>query len=155
MVGSSRRRYIWITLVALAAAALLWVDAKEEDAPPAPEATPASAPPTRAAPAAPDPPPEVPAEVEPPPAADAPPTAAPLPREQVELPSSQKAPDGGVPERDPAATEERRNDMMGTVLDRLNEDLRAAEEAGDEERANELRIRIERLEARRRELTEP
>jgi len=155
MVGSSRRRYIWITLVALAVAALLWVDAKEEAAPPAPEATPASAPATRAAPTAPDPPPQVPAEVEPPPAADSPPTAAPLPREQVELPSSPQAPDGGVPERDPASTEERRNDMMGTVLDQLNEDLRAAEEAGDDERATDLRIRIERLEARRRELAEP
>jgi hypothetical protein len=45
--------------------------------------------------------------------------------------------------------------MMGTVLDQLNEDLRAAEEAGDDERATDLRIRIERLEARRRELAEP
>lgn len=159
MVGSSRRRWIWITLAALAAAALLWADANEADAPETSSAATASAPAKPSAPATSTLAPEAPEEPDkpelPPPAPDAPPTATPLPRGQVELPSSAQALDGGVPERDPASTAERRDDMMASVLERLNEDLRAAEEAGDGERAAQLRVRIERLEARRRELTEP
>ena len=44
--------------------------------------------------------------------------------------------------------------MLGVVLDRLQGDLRAAQEAGDEERAAQLKIRIDRLEQRRSELSE-
>mgnify|MGYP001814838212 CR=1 FL=1 len=159
MVGSSRRRWIWITLVALAAAALLWAEAHEPDAPETQSATTDSAPARPSASTASTLSPEAPEEADeldpPPPSPDAPPTATPLPRGEVELPPSAQALDGGVPERDPASTAERRDDMMAAVLERLNEDLRAAEEAGDAERAEQLRVRIERLEDRRRELTEP
>jgi DNA-binding ferritin-like protein len=63
--------------------------------------------------------------------------------------------DAGVEDDTPADANGRRDAMLTTVLDRLEQDLRAAEEAGDEDRASQLRVRIERLEERRRELAEP
>jgi len=84
---------------------------------------------------------------------DAEPIAAPLPRDEVELPSPSSPVDGGV--ADPDSVERRRDEMLGTVLGRLNADLAAAEESGNEEEAERLRIRIERLSQRRDELAEP
>lgn len=82
------------------------------------------------------------------------PFAAPLPRDEVQLPEKRSAPDAGIESDDPATVEEKRDQMLSVVLDRLSEDLRAAEEAGDEERAAQLKVRIERLEKRRDELRE-
>lgn len=80
------------------------------------------------------------------------PVTVPLPRDQVELPSTAPA-DGGVD--DPISVEQRRDEMLSTVLERLSAELEAAEEAGNEEEAARLRIRIERLSQRRDELAEP
>jgi hypothetical protein len=86
---------------------------------------------------------------------DGEPIAAPLPREEVVLPEKLGTADGGVASGDPASNDERRDQMLGVVLDRLQEDLHQAKDAGDEERAAQLQIRIDRLEARRSALKEP
>lgn len=150
-MGSEKRRWIWIATVALAAAALWWLYPEEpppSQAPsiPEPPALQASPEPSRSKMAAPS-------------ESDAPsdvgePFAAPLPRDEVQLPEKRSAPDAGIESDDPATVEEKRDQMLSVVLDRLSEDLRAAEEAGDEERAAQLKVRIERLEKRRDELRE-
>lgn len=86
--------------------------------------------------------------------ADAPPTASPLPREQIELPDARLS-DAGVALDDGTRRAGRRGQMLTLVLERLRDELATAEEAGDEERATQLRIRIERLERLRTELTGP
>jgi hypothetical protein len=50
---------------------------------------------------------------------------------------------------------EKRDQMLTTVLDRLKRDLREARDAGDEEGAAQLEVRIGRLERRRDELAKP
>lgn len=82
------------------------------------------------------------------------PVATPLPRDEVVLREKHETSDAGVANDDPASTEEKRDRMLEVVLDRLQEDLRAAQEAGDEARAAQLEVRIDRLVQRRSELTE-
>ena len=80
------------------------------------------------------------------------PFVTPLPRDEIQLPAK-AAPDGGVADDDSSSIEEKRDRMLGVVLEQLEEDLRAAEEAGDEQRAARIRVRRDRLEQRRNELT--
>lgn len=153
-MSSQRRPWFWIGSVVLAAAAAWWLYPKDsgpsrppsipESAEAPPDAKPQRQPRALAAPTNGDAPTDEERE----------PSATPLPREEVVLPEKQKTADAGVPTDDPASTEEKRDRMLGVVLDRLQEDLRAAQEAGDEERAAQLKIRIDRLEQRRSELTE-
>ncbi len=149
---SKRRLSIGVLTVGLAAAGVWWLSA-ERDRP-----GPASSTKT---------PSEAQAPLEPSPRAiaapqdrkvaadDDEPVAAPLPRDEVVLPEKQGTVDAGVASVDPASREERRDRMLGVVLDRLHEDLRHAKDAGDEDRAAQLRIRIDRLEERRSALEEP
>ncbi len=148
-MGSTKRRWVWLAIVAVAVVAW-WLFPR----------APTSAPSASPAPAAVSEPPSAerrptPAEIptEPVGTDEQEPIAAPLPRHEVELPEPPSSMDGGV--EDPVPVEQRRDEMLGTVLDRLNEDLRAAEEAGDDEEAARLKIRIERLRQRRDELAEP
>ncbi len=148
---------MWVVIVAVVAAAVWWLvpqgtSPSQEPDPQEPAATaPARPAPIEA------PPPDVTADEEATQALDddASPTAAPLPRDQVELPADVGATDAGVRDDAPVDVAARRDAMLGTVLDRLREDLQAAEEAGDAEAEARIRVRIERLEARRQELAEP
>ncbi len=157
-MGAEKRRWVWVIIVAVVAAVVWWLVPQGTSPSQEPAAETKANDRERAQRAAP---------VDPLPAAgtrpasgdaeraDAPPTAEPLPRDEVALPPTPGAGDAGVPgdaAGDPAA---RREAMLTTVLDRLREDLRAAEDANDEEQAARLRVRIERLEARRQELGEP
>ncbi len=153
-MSSKSRRWVWVFAVALVAAALWWLLPKQDrvdDLPSIPEP-----PELQAAPA-----PRREARVDetdpvaPSDEGDGEPLAKPLPRDEVLLPEKQAAMDAGVPNDDSASVEEKRNRMLGVVLDRLRDDLRAAEDAGDGDRAERLKVRIERLEQRRSELAEP
>ena len=150
-MGSANRRWFWVAAVALVAGLLWWTqtrDGDRVDAPPRPE-------PVVAEPA-PEPPPSEPEAVrerpEPGAEGESEPIATPLPRDEVQLPAT-GAPDGGVDDDDPASIEVKRDRMLGVVLEQLEEDLRAAEEAGDEQRAARIRVRRDRLEQQRNELT--
>jgi|GEM_PF-4817112 len=83
------------------------------------------------------------------------PTTIPPPRDALELPRADPTLDAGVTSDDSSSVSEKQDRMLMTVLDRLRADLETAEAAADEEEARRLKIRIERLEARRRELAEP
>jgi hypothetical protein len=159
-MGSEKRRWVWVMIVAVVAALVWWLVPQGTSPSQEPKATsetdPARNAPTREA--FEDPSPSV--EVDRPPigadSPDAPPTAKPLPRDEVALPATAGVFDAGVEDDEPPTDANRRRDaMLTTVLDRLEQDLRTAEEAGDEDRASQLRVRIERLEERRRELAEP
>ncbi len=135
---------MWLAIVALVAA-IWWLVPRRTSPSPTPAVPePQAAEPQRRS---------TPALEEPEAPDDAEPIAAPLPRDEVELPSPSSPVDGGV--ADPDSVERRRDEMLGTVLGRLNADLAAAEESGNEEEAERLRIRIERLSQRRDELAEP
>jgi hypothetical protein len=143
-MGSTRRRWVWLAIVALVAAIWWLVPRRTSPSPTPPVPEPQAVEPQRKST------PVLEAREAP---EDAEPIAAPLPRDEVELPSSSPPVDGGV--ADAGSIEQRRDAMLGTVLDRLNADLAAAEESGNEEEAERLRIRIERLRQRRDELAEP
>ncbi|MGB5284420.1 MAG: hypothetical protein WBN29_07905 [Polyangiales bacterium] len=153
-MSSEKRPWFWIASLALAVAAAWWLYPQDSgpgrapsfpdsaEAIPTPE--PQQQPQALAAPAQSDTPADGQGE----------PFATPLPREEVLLPEKQRTADAGVASDDPISREEKRDRMLGVVLDRLQDDLRAAQEAGDEEQAAQLKIRIDRLEQRRSELSE-
>lgn len=143
-MSSGRRRWLWIAIVAVLAA-IWWL---------VPRGTSPSQAPAVVEPAEPPPAAERIAQPEEPTSDDEEPFAAPLPRDEVELPDTPAMPDAGVASDDPASLEEKRDQMLTAVLDRLRRDVSAAEEAGDDERAARLRVRIERLEQRQSELAE-
>lgn len=152
-MSSERRPWVWIASVALAAAAAWWLYPRDSAPPTAPAVS-------ESAEAVPTPEPQQqpqaladPAQSDTPADEEGEPFVTPLPREEVVLPDRQGATDAGVASDDPISREEKRDRMLGVVLDRLQDDLRAAQEAGDEERAAQLKIRIERLEQRRSELS--
>ncbi|MFW2387424.1 MAG: hypothetical protein ACN4G0_03755 [Polyangiales bacterium] len=150
-MSSGKRRWLWVGAVALVAAAIWWTRSTNERpiadsaAPEPSHAEPATAPPSPPEPerAPPGPTPSGDDEGEP--------VAVPLPREEVELPAKQ-ASDAGVADADPSTPEERRDRMLGVVLEQLDEDLREAKEAGDEERAARIRVRRDRLKEQRGEI---
>lgn len=151
-MSSKSRRWVWVFAVALVAAALWSLLPKQDrldELPSIPEP-----PELQAAPA---PRREVRVDETAPvtPSDEGEPLAKPLPRDEVLLPEKRAAMDAGVPNDDSASIEEKRDRMVGVVLERLHDDLRAAEDAGDEDRAERLMVRIERLEQRRSELAEP
>lgn len=151
-MSTGKRRWFWVAAAALVAAAIWWMRAADER--PIPE--PAAPDPSEAEPTPVPSPPEpeaVPARPMPMPSGDdeSEPSAMPLPREDVELPAKQVS-DAGVADADPASPEERRDRMLGLVLEQLDEDLREAEEAGDEERAARIRVRRDRLKEQRGEI---
>ena len=151
-MSSNSRRWVLIFAVALVAAATAWLLPRQDHAsdlpsiPEPPELE--AAPPSRLDARVDEPGLDVPSE-------EREPLAKPLPRDEVLLPEKLAAMDAGVPSDDPSSVDEKRDRMLGVVLDRLHDDLRAAEDAGDEERADRVRVRIERLERRRSELAEP
>jgi hypothetical protein len=151
-MSSKSRRWVWVFAAALVAAAVAWLLPSRDrvgdlpSTPEPPELQTAPAPRLEARVAEPD--------------FDAhsemgEPLAQPLPRDQVPLPEKRAAMDAGVASDDPASVDEKRDRMLGVVLDRLKDDLRAAQEAEDDERVERLRVRIERLEQRRSELAQP
>ncbi len=153
-MSSEKRPWFLIASLALAAAAAWWLYPKESGPGRAPSFT-------DSAEAVPTPEPQrqpqalaAPAQSDTPADGQGEPFATPLPREEVLLPEKQGTSDAGVASDDPISRKEKRDRMLGVVLDRLQGDLRAAQEAGDEERAAQLKIRIDRLEQRRSELSE-
>lgn len=150
-MGSGKRRWFWVAAAALVAAVLWQSQAKDVGPVAEPEA-----PVPVAGEREPEPPskPEA-VQVRPEPTSDeGEPLATPLPRAEVELPAK-AVPDGGVMDDDPASVEEKRDRMLRVVIEQLDEDLRAAEEAGDEERAARIRVRRDRLKEQRSESTAP
>ena len=143
-MSSTRRRWVWLAIVALLA--LVWWLVPRPTSP-SPTAEPATSERREPTPK----PGSIPVEHEE--TKEREPVAVPLPRHEVELSEAAAPADGGVD--DPVPVERRRDEMLSTVLARLNAELEAAEEAGNEEEAARLRIRVERLSQRRDELAEP
>lgn len=150
-MSSGKRRWLWVGAVALVAAAIWWTQATNKG----PIADSAAPEPSHGEPAPAAPPAPEPELVPPRPTSggddEGEPSAVPLPREDVELPAKQ-ASDAGVVDTDPSTPEERRDRMLGVVLEQLDEDLREAEENGDEERAARIRVRRDRLKEQRGEI---
>ena len=153
-MSSDKRRWIWVSAVALVAAAFWWRTPAE----PAPE-EPVPEEPREAMRAKRESPPAPPEEAPRPEAApvenEEAPSAPPLPRDEIELPPTSQQSDAGVPIEDASSTQEKRERMISIVLDRLEQDLRDAEEADDEATAARLRVRIERMKRQRDELASP
>ena len=116
-MSSNSRRWVWVFAVALVAAASWWLLPKQDhagDVPSIPEP-----PELEAAPS-----PRLGARVDEPdldaPSDEGEPLAKPLPRDQVPLPEKLAVMDAGVPSDDPSSVDEKRDRMLGVVLDRLS-----------------------------------
>lgn len=151
-MSSANRRWFWLAAVALVAGLLWWMQTlggDRMDAPPRPE--PVAAEPTPA-PLRLEPEAAEPERKEASAEDEGEPFVTPLPRDEIQLPAKVAA-DGGVADDDSSSIEEKRDRMLGVVLEQLEEDLRAAEKAGDEQRAARIRVRRDRLQEQRNELT--